>query len=45
VSPVFFPGGNIGDLAFCGTLNDLAVMGADPLGLSLSVVLAEGSLK
>ncbi len=42
VSPVFFPGGNIGDLAFSGTVNDLAVMGAKPLGLSLSLVIEEG---
>ena len=42
VSPLFFPGGNIGDLAFCGTVNDLAVMGARPQGLSLGLVLEEG---
>ncbi len=42
VSPVKFPGGNIGHLAFSGTVNDLAVMGADPLGISLSLVLEEG---
>lgn len=42
VTPLFFPGGNIGDLAFCGTVNDLSMMGADPLGLSLSLVLEEG---
>ncbi len=42
VSPHFFPGGNIGDLAFCGTVNDLSVMGAEPLGISLSLVLEEG---
>jgi hydrogenase expression/formation protein HypE len=43
VSPSFFPGGDIGRLAVCGTVNDLAMMGAvAPLGLSLSVVLEEG---
>lgn len=42
VSPIFFPGGNIGKLAFCGTVNDLAVMGAKPIGLSLSLIIEEG---
>lgn len=42
VSPVFFPGGDIGKIAFCGTVNDLAVMGARPLGISLGLVLEEG---
>ncbi|MGM5487772.1 MAG: hydrogenase expression/formation protein HypE [Nanobdellota archaeon] len=42
VSPLFFPGGNIGDLAVCGTLNDLAVMGATPKGLSLGLIVEEG---
>ena len=42
VDPLFFPGGNIGHLAFCGTVNDLSVMGATPLGLSLSLVIEEG---
>ncbi len=42
VSPHFFPGGNIGHLAFCGTVNDLSVMGAKPLGISLGLVLEEG---
>jgi len=42
VTPLFFPGGNIGKLAFCGTVNDLVVMGADPLGLSLALVIEEG---
>lgn len=45
VTPIFFPGGNIGKLAFCGTVNDLAVMGAKPLGLSLGLVLEEGFKK
>ncbi len=42
VTPLFFPGGNIGKLAFCGTVNDLVVMGAEPLGMSLGLVLEEG---
>lgn len=45
VTPIFFPGGNIGKIAFCGTVNDLAVMGARPIGLSLSLVLEEGFSK
>lgn len=42
VTPLFFPGGDIGHLAVCGTINDLVVMGATPLGLSLGLVLEEG---
>lgn len=42
VSPLFFPGGNIGSLAFSGTVNDLAVIGAEPIGISLSTVIEEG---
>lgn len=42
VKPIFFPGGDIGRLAACGTLNDLAVMGARPLALTLGLVLEEG---
>jgi len=42
VRPLFFPGGDIGRLAVCGTVNDLAVMGASPLYLSAAVVLEEG---
>jgi hydrogenase expression/formation protein HypE len=42
VSPIFFPGGNIGDLAVCGTINDLAVMGARPLYLTVGLILEEG---
>jgi hydrogenase expression/formation protein HypE len=42
VSPVFFPGGNIGELAVNGTVNDLAVGGAQPLYLSAGFVLEEG---
>jgi hydrogenase expression/formation protein HypE len=42
VSPLFFPGGNIGDLAVNGTINDLAMCGAAPQFLSLSFILEEG---
>jgi len=46
VSPIFFPGGDIGKLAVCGTVNDLATSGAKPLYLSLSFIIEEGlSLK
>jgi hydrogenase expression/formation protein HypE len=44
VKPYVFPGGDIGKLAVCGTINDLAVMGARPLWLSLSLILEEGLL-
>lgn len=42
VSPAFFPGGNIGDLAINGTVNDLAMCGAVPKYLSLGFILEEG---
>lgn len=42
VSPRFFPGGDIGSLAVHGTVNDLAMCGAEPLALSLALVLEEG---
>lgn len=42
VSPLFFPGGDIGKLAVCGTVNDLAVAGAKPLYLSCSLIIEEG---
>lgn len=42
VDPIEFPGGDLGGLAVCGTLNDLAVAGADPLALSLALILEEG---
>src|SRR4030088_3035883 len=42
VKPLRFPGGSIGELAVNGTVNDLAVSGARPLALSLSLVLEEG---
>ncbi|MCP4166000.1 MAG: hydrogenase expression/formation protein HypE [Chloroflexi bacterium] len=42
ISPLFFPGGDIGSLAIHGTVNDLAMCGARPLGLSSSLILEEG---
>ncbi len=42
VSPIFFPGGNIGELAVNGTVNDLAMSGAQPLFLSAGFILEEG---
>jgi len=42
VAPLFFPGGDIGRLAVCGTVNDLAVMGARPLWLTAAFILEEG---
>jgi len=42
VSPIFFPGGNIGELSVYGTVNDLSMCGADPLYLSLSFIIEEG---
>ena len=42
VDPIFFPGGDIGKLAVCGTVNDLAMSGAAPLYLSAGFILEEG---
>lgn len=42
VSPLFFPGGDIGRLAICGTVNDLAMSGATPVALTCGFVLEEG---
>ncbi len=42
VSPIFFPGGDIGKLSVCGTINDLAVGGARPVYLSASFIIEEG---
>ncbi len=42
VDPIFFPGGDIGKLSVCGTINDLAVGGASPLYLSASFIIEEG---
>ncbi len=45
VKPIFFPGGDIGKLAVCGTVNDLAMSGAAPLYLSLAFIIEEGLLR
>jgi hydrogenase expression/formation protein HypE len=45
VDPIFFPGGNIGDLAINGTVNDLAMVGATPLAVSVGLILEEGFSK
>jgi len=42
VTPLFFPGGDIGKLAVCGTVNDLAVAGAEPAHLAASFIIEEG---
>lgn len=42
VKPVFFPGGNIGKLCICGTINDLAAAGATPVALSMGLIIEEG---
>jgi hydrogenase expression/formation protein HypE len=42
VKPLFFPGGDIGKLAVCGTINDLAVSGSKPLAISLALIIEEG---
>ena len=42
ISPLFFPGGDIGRLAVCGTLNDVSMAGGEPKYLSLSLVIEEG---
>ena len=42
VDPLFFPGGDIGRLAVCGTVNDLTMVGAQPIGLSLALIIEEG---
>ncbi|MGK2943578.1 MAG: AIR synthase related protein, partial [Desulfuromonadales bacterium] len=42
VDPIFFPGGNIGDLAIHGTVNDLAMAGARPFAISVGLIIEEG---
>jgi len=42
VRPIFFPGGDIGRIAVCGTVNDLAVMGGRPIALSCGMIIEEG---
>jgi len=43
VHPLFFPGGNLGTLTACGTVNDLAVMGARPVAMTNTVIIEEGT--
>jgi hydrogenase expression/formation protein HypE len=42
IHPLFFPGGNLGTLAACGTINDLAVMGARPIAMANTIIIEEG---
>ncbi len=42
VKPLFFPGGDIGKLAVCGTVNDISMKGARPLFIYLSFIIEEG---
>jgi len=42
INPLFFKGGDIGKISICGTINDISVMGAVPIGISLSFVIEEG---
>lgn len=42
VRPIFFPGGDIGRISVCGTVNDLAVMGGRPIALSCAMIIEEG---
>src|SRR3989338_5218190 len=42
INPIFFPGGDIGKLSVCGTVNDLAVVGAAPLYITLGMIIEEG---
>lgn len=42
INPIFFPGGDIGKLSMCGTINDMAVMGAEPVAISSAFVIEEG---
>ena len=42
VRPIFFPGGDIGRISVCGTINDVAMMGGRPIAISCGLVLEEG---
>ncbi|MDN5293895.1 MAG: hydrogenase expression/formation protein HypE [Eubacteriales bacterium] len=42
ITPLFFPGGDIGKLAFCGTVNDLAAVGAEPVAITAAFIIEEG---
>jgi hydrogenase expression/formation protein HypE len=43
VYPIFFPGGNLGTLTACGTVNDVAVMGARPIAMTNTIIIEEGT--
>ena len=42
IDPLFFPGGDIGRISACGTINDVSVMGARPLAISNAIIMQEG---
>jgi hydrogenase expression/formation protein HypE len=42
VNPLFYPGGDIGKLAICGTINDICAMGAEPVALALGLIMEDG---
>ncbi|MEG0371782.1 MAG: AIR synthase related protein, partial [Clostridium sp.] len=42
VDPIFFPGGDIGHLSICGTINDLCVSGARPIAITVGFIIEEG---
>ena len=42
VNPLFYPGGDIGRLAICGTINDICAMGAEPVALALGLIMEDG---
>ncbi|MHA1577334.1 MAG: hydrogenase expression/formation protein HypE [Candidatus Thorarchaeota archaeon] len=42
IHPLFFPGGNLGTITACGTINDIAVMGAQPIAMTNTVIVEEG---
>ncbi len=42
VKPLFYPGGDIGRLSVCGTVNDISAMGAEPIGLALGIIMEDG---
>ncbi|MHA1309749.1 MAG: hydrogenase expression/formation protein HypE [Candidatus Helarchaeota archaeon] len=44
ITPLFFPGGDLGKLAVCGTINDVAVMGAKPVAITSAIIMEEGFL-
>jgi hydrogenase expression/formation protein HypE len=42
VKPIFFPGGDIGKLSICGTVNDLVTSGSKPIAISFAIIIEEG---